>query len=221
MIRILIVIVMVIILTLGFVWYSSQSLPDWYQPQESQQEKVVEQLSEQINQQGIGQFLGSKFAGVMNGQLQLSEPEFNALLMASLQSDVDGRRLLSVSDALNAQIREDELELGLVLDLDKVALLDAEARDAVNRVTDALPFLDKSKLFLAVTGEPIARDGGIAFGKDFTVTIGMLPISSSLLSQLGVPVHKASNASLPLRYLRVQSIKLEQGQINLGVLPRF
>lgn len=220
MIRILLSIVLLVVIAVGAIWHYSRSLPEWYQPEINHHETDAEKLGEQISQQGVGQFLGSKFAGVMNGNLQLSEAEFNVLLRASLQADPDGRRLLSVSDALKVEIRQDELELGIVLDLDKVSRLDARSRRAVERVSEALPFLD-SKVFLAVAGQPVARNDEIAFTDDFTVTIGMLPVSSDLLSQLGVPVHKASRASLPLQYLRVKSIQLEQDRINLGVLPKF
>ncbi|NND80996.1 MAG: hypothetical protein HKN50_01075 [Gammaproteobacteria bacterium] len=243
MIRIILIVVLAVVGGLAYAWYSSQTLPDWYQApvhtsssapaaqsnaqqstrtyQQTPQSRAVEQLTDTINKQGIGAFLGSKFAGVMRGQLELSETEFNALMIASLQADPDGRKLLSVSDALNAQIRQGELELGVILDLNKVAQLDKRAHEAVAQVRDALPFLDQSKMAIAVTGQPVARNGEIGFTDDFTVTIGSIPLSSSLLSQLGVPVHKARSASLELKYLTVNSVTLAPQAIQLGVLPRF
>lgn len=246
MIRIFVILVVALISVAAYAWYGSQTLPDWYQPTPAQtqdqqavlgaasdgsnelaehagaaQAHAIEQLTRTINEQGIGQFLGNKFAGVMRGELALSETEFNALMVASLQADPDGRRLLSVSDAVNARLRPDELELGVILDLNKVAQMDARARDAVAKVRDALPFLDRSKMAIAVTGQPVARNGEIGFSDDFTITIGSIPLSSALLEQLGVPVHKARSASLELRYLRVNSLQLSEQAIDLGVTPRF
>jgi len=221
MIRFILLLVLVA-LGIAVAWYSAQSLPDWYQASDkSPQQRVTKQLSEQIKQRGVAGFLGDKFADVMNGQLILSQAEFNALLLASLESSKDGRRLLNVSEAVNAQIRDGELELGAVLNLDKVAQLDARSRQAVDKLTGALPFLDKSRMFLAVTGRPIARLGNIAFDDDFVIKIGSVPISSDLLSQLGVPVEKAASASLPIKYMTVKSIVLTDEKITLGVFPRF
>ena len=205
----------------ALAWYSSQSLPNWYQPESNQQQQLVDDLSQQINQQGIKSFLGGKVSGVLKGQLEMSETEFNALMMASLKSSEDGRLLLSVSDAINVQLEHQELQLGVVVDLNKVAKLDAKAREAVNRLQEVLPFLSKAKLSLGVSGQPIARNGEIAFADDFSVRIGALPVSSSLLEQLGVSTHKVSQATLPIRYLKVKSINIEPDKIKLGVSPRF
>ena len=219
--RILLLLVVLIAGVIGFAWYSAQTLPDWYEDGVSQQDKVVQQLTDQINEQGAGQFLGNKFADVMNGQLILSESEFNALLLSSLQSSSQGRRVLAVSDAVNAQVRDGQLEVGAVLDLNKVAALDARAREAVQEVKKALPLLDQSKVFLSVSGRPVVRNGEIGFSDQFSIKLGSIPISSALLAKLGVPVHKATESSLPLKYMSVKSIDLLDQQLVLGVVPRF
>ena len=221
MIRFFLILILLLVGLAGLAWYSSQSLPAWYQAEQDQQQQVVDDLSEKIQEQGIGKFLGSKFAGVMNGQLELSETEFNGLMIASLRAHHDGQRLLQVSDAVKIELRDNELELGVVLDLDKVAKLDAKSKKAVQQLKDALPFLDNSKVFLSITGQPIARDGNISFGDEYDVKIGALPVSSKLLARLGVPVAKASSASLPLKYLTVSSIDMQQDKIILGVYPRL
>jgi len=221
MIRFLLVLILLVAIGLAVVWYSSQSLPDWYQQDQSQQQQVVEKLTNQITRQGVGGFLGEKFASVLNGKLILSEVEFNALLLSSLKSSKDGRRLLAVSDAVHAQIRNDEVEFGAVIDLEKVSKLDKRSKKAVEQLSNALPLLDKSKIFFSVTGTPIAKSGNVAFSKDFSVKVGAMPISSAFLSQLGIPVDKVSAVSLPLKTMSIQSIKLTEEKVTLGVLPRF
>ncbi|MBX2849057.1 MAG: hypothetical protein KTR16_12100 [Acidiferrobacterales bacterium] len=221
MIRILLVLLTLVALSLCVAWYSSQTLPSWYQSDVSQQEKLVTELSEKINSQGVGEFLGNKLADIVSGQLVLSEVEFNALLLSSLQSSQDGRRVLAVSDAVKAQLNDGNVEVGAVIDLHKVAQTSEEAREAVENLNKALPLLDRSKIFLSVSGQPIARNGEISFDEDFSVKIGAIPISSKLLAQLGVPVHKASESSLPLKYLLVKSIALTKGEVVLEVRPSF
>ena len=202
-------------------WYSSQSLPNWYQPESDQQQQLVDNLSQQISEQGVSNFLGNKVSAALNGQLEMSENEFNALLLASLQSSEDGRKLLSVSDAINVQLEDQELQLGVVVDLNKIARLDAKSKKAVDRLEEMLPFLNKAKLSLGVKGQPVARDGEIGFADNFSIRIGALPISSRILEQLGVSIHKVSQATLPIRNLKVTSITIEPDKIKLGVAPRF
>lgn len=219
--RILLLLIAIVCGGLATVWYSTQTLPAWYEDGVSQQDEVAQQLANQISGEGLGQFLGSKITDVMSGQLALSETEFNALLLSSLQSSTEGRQVLSVSDAVNAQIRDGELEIGAVLDLNKVAAIDARAREAVEEVSRALPLLDQSKIYLSLTGQPIARNGEISFSENFSVKIGSIPISSGMLEKFGVPVYKATQSSLPLKYMTVNSVDLQDEQIVLGVFPKF
>jgi hypothetical protein len=196
-------------------------MPDWYEADQSRQEQVVDTLTDEIKQQGVGKFLGNKFADVMRGEMRLSETEFNALLVASLSSSKDGRRLLSVSDAINADLQNERIELGVVVDLEKAAKQDAKTRERVDQLLQALPLLDKSKIYIAFSGRPIAKNGNLAFADDISIKIGSIPISNSLLRQLGVPLDRVSNASLPLQLMSINSITTSENEIVLGVRPRF
>jgi len=215
---------LVIFLTLGvaaYAWYSAQALPEWYQSEKSREDQTAQQLSAKIQQQGTAKFLGSKFADVMQGKLVLSEPEFNALLQASLQSSRDGRRLLQVSDAVNARITDDGIELGVIVNLEKVAKYDAKAKKSVDKVLDALPLLNKSRIHVGLSGQPIARNGELAIAEDYSISIGSIPLSSSLLNSWGVPTERLASESVPIKLLSIKSIATSEGEITLGVLPRF
>ncbi len=221
MIKFIGLLLVTVIALLVFLFFSSQSMPDWHSSEHSQSDRVVEQLSEDIQKHGTSKFLGQKFAQVMSGHLTLSEAEFNALVLASLKSSKDGRRLISVSDGIKASLSSNGIELGAVIDLQKAANADRKAKAAIEKLRDALPFLGKSKVFLAVQGKPIAKNGELAFSEDISVRIGSIPLSNSLLRQLGVPVHKVSTETLPIKLMRIESVQTKDGEIVLGVLPRF
>lgn len=206
---------------LAFAWYSAQSLPSWYEDEESNEEQVIEQLTEKINKRGVAAFLGDKFADVMEGKLVLSEVEFNALLLSSLQSSKDGRRLLDISEALNAQVSDNQIEFSAIIDLQKAKTIDERSRKLVEGLGKAMPFLDKSKLALSVTGRPIARSGNIAFDDHFIVKIGAVPIPGSALRKLGVPVDDVTQSTLPFKHMSIESISLVEDKITLGVFPRM
>lgn len=221
MIKLVSAVLLIVVCVGGYFWYSAQSLPSWYEEQNSQEEQVVQQLSEQIKNQGVAKFLGNKFADVMNGQVVFSEPEFNALLLASLKSDPDGRKLLAVSDAVNATLHEDHIELGAIINLDEVEKIAPKARKGVEKVNRLFPFLDNSRVAVSVFGNPVARGGDVGIKDDFHIKVGAIPISNSSLKQLGAPVERANVTNLAMKYLSVQSVTLQDGQITFSVLPRF
>ncbi|MFT6735398.1 MAG: hypothetical protein ACJAS9_003606 [Polaribacter sp.] len=221
MFRFLMLIVLMALAALGFAWYSAQTLPDWYQSDSPIEQQASQKLLEQIQQQGASKFLGDKFADVMTGQVTFSEAEFSALFQASLQSSRDGKRLLSVSDGINAQISDDAIELGIVFNLKKISNLDARAKAKVERALDALPLLNESRVFVAIKGVPIARNGELAIGDDYSIKIGSLALSDKFLSDVGVPVDLLTSKSLAISLMTVKSVAINDGQITLDVLPRF
>jgi len=221
MLRIVIIVVFLAAVVAGYLWYSAQSLPDWYQQNQKQADQVTEQLVEQVRREGVANFLGNKFADVMNGKVVLSETEFNAIFLASLKADKDGRKLLSVSDAVKATIHKDHIELGAIINLDKVEKINPKARQGVEKVNRLFPFLHNSRVSVSVFGNPVARQGQVGIKDDFHIKVGAIPISNHSLKQLGAEVERANATNLSLKYLSVQSIALSDGQITLDVLPRF
>lgn len=214
-------IVFVALAGLGFAWYSAQTLPDWYQADAPIEQQAAQKLLEKIQQQGTSKMLGDKFSDLMTGQVTLTEAEFSALFQASLYSSRDGKRLLSVSDGINAQITEDAIELGVVFNLEKISKLDARAKEKVEKVLDALPLLAESRVFVGIKGVPMARNGELAIGDDYSIKIGSLALSDKFLSDVGVPVDLLTSKSLAINLMTVTSVTINDGQITLGVLPRF
>jgi hypothetical protein len=221
MLRIFAFLFLIAVAVAGYVWYSAQSLPKWFDQEASQQEQAANALSQRIEQQGISKFLGNKVEQVLNGKVTFSEAEFNAIMLASLKSDEDGRKLLQVSDAVKAFINKDQLELSAIINLDKVEKIDPKARKAVEKLDRIFPFLNDSRVALTVYGTPIVRNGNLALKDDFHIKVGAIPISNSSLRQLGAKVERANTTDLPIKYLSISDITLNDGEIELSVLPRF
>jgi hypothetical protein len=221
MLRIFAFLVLIIIAVAAYAWHSAQSLPSWFNEQSSQEDQTAEALSQKIQREGISKFLGSKITQVLNGKVIFNEVEFNAILLASLKADKDGRKLLEVSDAVKAFINDGELELSAIINLDKVEKIDPKARKAVEKLDRIFPFLNDSRVAVTVFGTPIARNGNIAIKDDFHLKLGAIPISNNSLRQLGAKVERANTTDLPIKYLSVSNIILRDGEIELAVLPRF
>lgn len=221
MFRFLLVLLLLVVGVLAYLWFGSQSMPSWYQGEEQDQQHSINRLSSQIGEQGVANFLGKKFADVMRGEVLLNEDEFNALLAASLASHKDGRRLLRVSDAVRAELHSNELEIGAVINLAKLQKEEPKARKAINKALEVLPFDPGDKIYVAILGKPVARNGNLGLSSDVSLQIGALPIPSSVLKNAGVPVEKVAQESLPLKLLKVRDVTTEKGQIRLAVRPTF
>ena len=221
MLRFFAFLLLLVIAVSGYIWYSAKSLPNWFNQDSSKQEHVAESLNQKTKQQGVEKFLEGKVGQVLNGRVTFSEVEFNAIMLASLQADEDGRQLLAVSDAVKAFINNDQLELNVIINLDKVETIDPKARKAVEKLDRIFPFLNDSRVAVTVYGTPIVRNGNIAIKDDFHIKVGAIPISNSALRQLGAEVERANTTDLPLKYLSISKITLKDGEIELAVLPRF
>lgn len=221
MLRILLVVILLILGGAAYLWFSAQSMPDWYSENQSKEQQTIDRLSENIESQGMAKFLGDKFSDVMRGEVVFSEDEFNALVVNSLRTHEDGRRLLAVSDAVHADLRDGEIEFGAVVNIDKLGRVEPRAKQAFERAMENFPLQAGDKVFVAVVGTPIARNGNLALADNVSLKVGAIPISSALLKRVGVPVHKLNREDLPLRLLKIKSVISEEGKIRFAARPRF
>jgi len=221
MLKIIVLLLLIFLVGSGVAWFSAQSLPNWFDESLPQEEQAVERLSAKIQRQGVTKFLGNKVDDVLDGNIVFDNTEFNAILLASLKNNRDGKKLLAVSDAVKAFIRDDEIEITAVINLDKLEKVEPKARKAVEKFDRLFPFLKDSRVALSVYGTPVARNGNLALRDDFHIKVGAIPISNDSLRSLGADVERANSTDLPIKYLAVQSVNLREGQIDLDVLPRF
>ena len=219
MLKIITFIVLLTIIAAGAAWHSAQSLPGWFSNASSQENQTAEGLNTQIKQQGATSFLNNKAAQSTDGSVVLNNAEFNAILLASLESHDEGQIIIAISDAIQAFIKKDQLEISAIVNLDKVEKIDPKARESVEKFDRFFPFLNGSRVALTVYGTPVARNGNIAIKDDFHIKVGAIPISNSTLRQLGVDVERANNTDLALDNLSINNIILRDGEIEFSILP--
>ena len=110
-----------ILALLSVCWINVTSLPDWYDANNLENSNdPVDEFTKIIEKQGLDVFFSGKLTDLLAGKLRLDQDEFNALILTSLASDQQGRELLSLSHLFRAQITENEIELGSVIDLEKL-----------------------------------------------------------------------------------------------------
>ena len=156
---------------------------------------------------------GCAIASANAPQIVLNQQQFNALLLDSLQADDKGRQVLAVSDQINTTLSDGEIQIGALINLDKVEKVNAKARAIIEKLDNVLVFLEGSQMRVSLIVRPLARNGEIAIYDDFSAKVGLIPISNDALQTLGVAVQQANNNSLALKNLSLQSIKVLDGEV--------
>lgn len=144
--------------------------------------------------------------------------QFKQLLIASLANDVNGQKLLAVSDDLNTTIHGSHVEFSAVINLDKVEKVSPKARKSFEKFDQFLFFLNTNQLNVTVLAELVPRNGRLGIRDNFSISLGPIPISNDALRQLGVNVGRANSTNLKFNDMFVESVKLETGRITLRTL---
>lgn len=200
--KILLVIVLLVLGAGTYAWYSIGALPSWF-----------DESVEISRSQNAEEFTVDKALETRSGEVSLNEGEFNALLYTSLERDVDGRKLLQVSDAVRAFIRKDKLELSAIINLDKVERIDPSARKGIEQFDRIFPFIDGHRVALTVYATPVVREGGLGVQDDFSIKVGAIPFSNQTLRGMGVEVERANSTTLALKNLVIESLQIRDQQI--------
>ena len=164
--------------------------------------------------------LSAETANKVERLLTLSDNEFTELFIQSLAEDNNGAVLLSVSESINTQIFPDYIEFTGIVDLDKVAQIDDQARQTIEQLDSFLFFLDHNHLNLTVIAEPVVRSGLVGVKDNFSIKLGPLPLSNDTLRQLGIPVENANVTNLKLKDLQVQKMTLSQGRVTMSLASK-
>lgn len=150
--------------------------------------------------------------------LTLSDVEFTELFIRSLAEDQNGALLLSVSESIKVNISPSYMTFTGIIDLEKVAQINQQARQNIERLDSFLFFLDHHRLTLTVIAQPVVRNGLVGVRDNFSIMLGPLPVSNDTLRQLGVPVQNANVTNLKLKEIQIQKIILNQGQLTLSLV---
>lgn len=208
---------LIITLVVGGSLLGFSSMPAWYDASQSGTFDAIDDISQLIEKKGKHKFFEEKLADFLRGHVTLDEEELNALLYTKLQKEKDGRRLLAVTDGVRAQIKGNSVELGAVLDVDKLQQLDAKTRAKINKYLEKLSILKGRKIYLAIEGRPISRSGQLAVADDVTFKIGSIPVPTKILESLGVSLNKLRKESVSVRNIRITDVRIENKQIIASV----
>jgi hypothetical protein len=220
MFKTLFAIVVVTVFVASYGIYSARALPDWFDESKANNDFANDALNKQLTNGGVD-LLAQKSMDILRGQVAFNEDEFNAIFLASLKADVDGRKLLAVSDGIRAFLREGEVQLSAVINLDKLAKVEPKAREAVEKFDRLFWIIEDNRIAVTVYGKPVVYKGGLAVDDSFHAKVGEVVFSNETLRSLKIPVEQAQNTYLDIQYLSLKGVKVSPKKIAFSVRPRF
>ncbi len=220
MFKTILAVVVMAIAVAAYGIYSARALPSWFDESKANTDYAGDTIDRELGKGGI-KLLKSKSLDILRGRVSFSEAQFNALLMASLKADEDGRKLLKVSDGVRAFLRDEKIEISAVVNLNKLGKVDRKARDAVEKFNKLFWIIEDGRVAVTLYGTPVVRRGGIGVKDDFYAKVGEISFSNDTLRKLKVPVERANKEYLEIQYLNVQDVSVSNNDIEFGVRARF
>jgi hypothetical protein len=222
MIRFIITLLVLIIMVPLALLYFAQRMPDWYDANEQQaSQHAYQKLINKYQGTSGNKLIEDKVRELLFGELKLSEEELNALIFSTLSNSKDGRRLLAASDGLNAQIKQDTVEFGVILNLDKAAKVDSKMKSYVETLKENLPLIAGEKLYIALESLPTVSNGQLVFDEELKVKLGALSLSKKRLLQLmakaGVSENKLKELRINVPNVKFNKVAIADSQLNLGL----
>ncbi len=161
--------------------------------------------------------LGLKLRSASSGKpapIWLSEEDLRGLMLAALEADPRGRKLLESAQEAHVRIGEGQVELGLLLDPGRLA----EQPELPDAIRGLLPLLGGRPLYVGARGSPAASGGRVRFGADVRVLLGQLDLSLESLGErlrldqgklereleVGIPGHRVESVEVWGRELRLK-----------------
>lgn len=200
--------------------YTARALPDWFDETQADVDHANTAVHKQLNDGGV-ELLANKAMDVLRGKVAFTESEFNALFLASLKADADGRKLLSVSDGVRVFLHRDKVEISAIINLEKLAKVEPKAREAVDKFDKLFWIVEDNRLAVTVYGTPVARRGGLGVKDDFYAKVGQLEFSNETLRSMKVPVERANRTQLEIEYLHLKSVTVNPSDIVFGVQAKL
>lgn len=149
-----------------------------------------------------------------NVELELNNQEVNTLVMTKVAQDSRFSSLITSTPGLNTTIQDGILEIGTVINLANLSQNKLSEREiaALDKAMTTLPFLEKQKIYVAISGQPKIEDGKVKLDKTTKIKLGNLSLSVPELAQrLGISQRKIEqnlHLSLQLKNLTVNEIEI-------------
>ncbi|MFM7572698.1 MAG: hypothetical protein ACKO4S_06105 [Snowella sp.] len=223
-----------------YLWTQATALPSWFQGQSSDpqsfaqppqltlpstdvtpaiastKQKIQQKVQTAIQNQGMNQ-IPEDIAVSLNAQ------DFNQLLQAEISNQLQSRKISPVLPQIQANLANNNLELGTVINPVKLKTLDLPRRQQamVARVVSKFPQLKDQDIYVGIEGKPKLENGQLTLPNNSQVRIGNLTFSLSEVAQkLGVPRDRLQQSlNLNIDELNLQDLQFKDNEVILKVNP--
>ena len=223
-----------------YFWTQATTLPSWFRGQSSDptsfvqpsqltppstdstlaiastKQKIQQKVETAIQDQGISK-IPEGVAVSLNAQ------DFNQLVQAEISNQLQSRKIAPVLPHIQANLENNNLELGTVINPAKLKTLDLPRRQQamVAIVVSKFPQLKDQDIYIGIEGQPKLKNGQLTLPNNSQVRIGNLTFTLSEVAQrLGVdPTRLQQSLNLNVDELNLQDLQFKDNEVILKVNP--
>ena len=182
----------------------------------STKQKIQQKVETAIQDRGISQ-ISEGVAVSLNAQ------DFNQLVQAEISNQLQSRKIAPVLPNIQANLENNNLELGTVINPAKLKTLDLprQQQAMVERVVSKFPQLKDRDIYIGIEGQPKLENGQLTLPNNSQVRIGNLTFTLSEVAQkLGVdPTRLQQSLNLNIDELNLQDLQFKENEVILKVNP--
>jgi hypothetical protein len=223
-----------------YFWTQATALPSWFQGQSSDPKSFVQSSQESSPSNNLTPAIASTKQKIQQkvetaiqdrGTSQIPEDvsvslnaqDFNQLIQAEISTQLQSRKISPILPNIQANLENNNLELGTVINPAKLKTLDLPRRQQamMERVVSKFPQLRDQDIYVGIEGQPKLKNGQLTLPNNSQVRIGNLTFTLSEVAQkLGVPRDRLQQSlNLNIDELNLQDLQFKENEVILKVNP--
>lgn len=220
-----------------YTWQQITALPNWYsrdlQPGQAETSILI---SSQVDdpqevrdltvnlQRKAERAIANSLQTQTKPRMQLTAPEFNQFVVASLPPKVLTPQVLSAVQAIKTDIENSQLRTGVVVNTRTFPLdqLPPATQELVKNILKQAPALQNREIYLGIEGKPRLENGRLVLDDQTRLLVGNLRLTKvDLIDRFGIAPQTLERVlSLKLGNLNIENIDfLDQGVMIQGSPP--
>lgn len=206
----------------AYYWQRATAIPTWYVSGTANSDLAANVSSgSSLLQNKLAIEDNVRYLSDRQIEITFTETELNQLIQQELSQTPETASLLESTQGLKANIEDDQLQAGVVVNPAELPIQDlpAETQDSLQQALDSLPFATNRELYIGITGNPRIENGQLVLGDDTRLQVGNVQLSTAdvarMLGLSPAQLTEQINTALSQTGITLESLELGNDQVIL------
>lgn len=214
-----------------YYWKQVTGVPQWYAAQQisspvtsqaavssspaelqAQKTQIIQKIERQIAEQRSN-------SPQQDAIVRLESQDLNNLIVSSIAEKPQGEKFLEATRGIQTNIEPDKLEVGTVVNLDKLnsEVLSGSGKAALEKALQQFPAPVDRDIYIGIEGVPTVENGRLKVDNNTRIKVGDLSLSVvEVAKQLSVPPEMlVAGINQKLEKIAVSELQLEKDRLVL------